>query len=219
MKAFIKKHKYNYIKKCLYDLNNAYNSSIDDNIIQATKSYINEKILNIFQDLSEEEKILLDITKINNPLYIDAYLAKLNEYVYGMPNITNVQLNKLFKKERKLKLPNMDAQDSKNVYLGWIDESTQKLFVAYNLNEKLTGMTCKITSSGSNNSHMCVLCNHIGRENDVAFVSAICKTPNSGEGAYKSIGFDICLDSQKCNDRISSIEKLEKILKEVNNIK
>ncbi|WP_315065980.1 FBP domain-containing protein [uncultured Clostridium sp.] len=219
MKAFIKKHKYNYIKKCLYDLNNAYNSSVDDNIIQATKLYINEKILNIFQDLSEEEKTLLDITKINNPLYIDAYLAKLDEYVYGMPKIPNAHINKLFKKEKKLKLPSIDVQDSKNVYLGWIDEPTQKLFVAYNMNEKLIGMTCKITNSASNNSHMCVLCNNIGRENDVAFVSAVCKTSNSGEGAYKSIGFDICLDSKKCNDRISSIEKLEKILKEVNNMK
>lgn len=87
------------------------------------------------------------------------------------------------------------------------------------MNEKLTGMACKITNPASNASHMCVLCNNIGRENAVAFVSAVCKTSNSGEGAYKSIGFDICLDSQKCNNRISSIEKLEKILKEVNNMK
>ena len=218
MKAFVKKHEYNYIRRCLNDLNNAFRSSIDVNIIEATKTYIHTKILNIFTNLSEEEKDLLDIIKINDPLYIDKYLIELNEYVYGMPNITNAQLSKLFKKEKKLKLPSPNAQDSKNVYLGWIDESIRKLFVAYNMNGKLTGMACKITNSSSNNTHMCTLCNHIGREDEVAFVSTICKTNNTGEGAYKSTGFHICLNSEKCNERIVAIEKLEKILKDVNNI-
>lgn len=219
MKAFIKKHEYNYIRKCLNDLNNAFKSCIDINIIEASKAYICKKILNIFTNLSEEEKELLDISEISDSLQIDKYLAKLSENVYGMPNITNAQVSKLFKKEKKLKLPNLNTQDSKNVYLGWIDESTKKLFVAYNMNGKLIGMTCRFTNSSSNNTHLCTLCNHVGRENEVVFVSAICKTANSGEGAYKSIGFDICLDSEKCNERIVSIEKLEKILKDVNNIK
>ena len=219
MKTFIRKHEYNYIKKCLNDLNNAYRGCADINIIEATKTYICGKILYIFSDLSEEERELLDITKINDPLYIDTYLAELNEYVYGMPNITNAQISKLFKKEKKLKLPNPNSQDSKNVYLGWIDESNRKLFVAYNINGKLIGMACKLINHSSNNTHICALCNRVGTENDVSFVSAICKTDNTGEGAYRSIGFDICLDSKKCNERIVSIEKLEKILKNVNNIK
>jgi hypothetical protein len=219
MNTFVKKHQYNYIKKCLNDLNNAFIGSSDPNIIEASKAYINKKILGIFIDLSQEEKELVDIIKIKEPLQIDKYLSDLNEYVFGMPNITNAQISKLFKKEKKLKLPKPDLQDSKNVYLGWIDEPTGKLFVAYNMNAKLVGMACRITNYNSNNTHMCSLCNHIGRENDVAFVSAICKTDNSGEGAYKSIGFDICLDSKKCNEQIVSTKKLEEILKEVNNIK
>ena len=80
-------------------------------------------------------------------------------------------------------------------------------------------MACRISNYGSNNTHICALCNHIGRENEVAVVSPICKTSNTGEEAYRSIGFDICLDSEKCNERIVDIEKLEKILKDVNNIK
>jgi len=79
-------------------------------------------------------------------------------------------------------------------------------------------LVCRI-SNPDPNSHICVLCNKVGKESEVAFVSPICKTSNSFDGAYKSIGFDICLDSRKCNDRIESVEKLEKILKEVNDIK
>lgn len=219
MNAFIKKYEYNYIKKCLHDLNNAFRFCVDINIIEATKSYIQDKILNVLSDLSEEEKKLLDITKITKSHHIDKYLAELNSYVYGMQNITNAQISRLFKKEKKFKLPSQDAQDSKNVYLGWIDNSIGKLFIAYNMNDIPLGMACRITNPDSNNSHICVLCNHIGRENEVAFVSSVCKTANTTEGAYRSIGFDICLNSEKCNERIVSIEKLEAILKNVNNIK
>lgn len=219
MKAFIKKHEYNYIRKLLKDLNNAYAFCVDINVIEATKANVQDKILHIFTNLPEEEKALLDISYINNPLNIDRYLVELNEYVYGMPNITNPQIVKLFKKEKKFKLPDLDSQDSKNVYLGWIDHSIRKLFVVYNMNDKFIGMSCRISNHELNNTHRCVLCNRVGDENEVISVSPICKTSNSGEGAYRSIGFDICLDSKKCNDRIVNTEKLEEILKDVNNIK
>lgn len=202
----------------MLDLNNAYRCSVDTNVIEATKAYICEKIISIFPDLSQEERALLDITKINNSLYIDTYLTELNKYVYGMPKVTNAQISKLFKKEKKLKLPNLNSQDSKNVYLGWFDESIRKLFIAYNINGKLVGMTCSLTNHNSNNTHICALCNHVSTKNEVTFVSAICKTDRTGEDAYRSMGFNICLDSKQCNERIVSIEKLEKILKDVNNI-
>lgn len=219
MRTFIKKHEYNYIRKRLYDLGSAFKNCVDTNIIVATKAHIQEKIVDLFTDLSEEERELLDISKITDPLYIDKYLADLNQYVYGMPNITNVQISKLFKKEKKIKFPDNIAEEQKRVYLGWIDNSVRKLFIAYNMKGNLMGMACRIPNYSSNNTHICSLCNHIGSENEVAFVSPVCKTSNTGESAYKSIGFDICLDSEKCNERIASTKKLEKILREVNNIK
>ncbi|QBD85942.1 elongation factor G-binding protein, partial [Clostridium tetani] len=123
MKAFIKKHEYNYIKKCLRDLNSAFVGCIDAKVVEVTKFYINNKILNLFTNLSEEEKNIVDIIKITDSSHIDNYLYNLNNYVYGIPSITKEQISKLFKKEKKLKLPNLDEYDSKNVYLGWIDES------------------------------------------------------------------------------------------------
>ncbi|WP_461207022.1 FusB/FusC family EF-G-binding protein [Clostridium sp. DL1XJH146] len=219
MKVFIKKHQYNSIEKCLFELNNAFRNCIDIKVIETTKAYTQEKILNIFENLSIEQKKLLDISKITDSLHIDNYLNTLDEYVYGMPNITNDQIIKLFKKEKKLKLPPKSAQDSKIVYLGWIDPSIKKLFIVYNLEDKFVGMACKIQNSKPSNNNICVLCNHIGPGNEVAFVSPICKTSNAGPDAYKSIGFYICLDSAKCNEQIVSVEKLEELLKKVNNIK
>jgi hypothetical protein len=219
MEAFIKKHEYNYIKKCLTDLNNAFTGCVDINIIEAAKANIQEKIFNTFTNLSEHQIGILDINKIKTPLHIDMYIIELDQYVYGMQNPTNAQLGRLFKKEKKLKMPSQDTQDQKNVYLGWIDDSTQKLYVAYNMGGQLIGMACRLSSYDSNVTRRCVLCNHIGRENDVAPVSPVCKTSNAGEGSYRSLGFNLCLDSSKCNDRIVSTKKLEEILKDVNNIK
>lgn len=219
MKPFIKKEDFNFIKKCITDLRGTLRNCTDPNIIETNKAYINEKILSRFSELSNEEKELIDINKITDPLHIDKYLEDLNEYVYGMTAIKSNEITKLFRKEKKLKIPNLDFENSKKVYLGWIDEGSRKLFIAYNLNGKLTGMACKIPSYNSSNNHICTLCTHIGNDTEVAFVSAICKTSNPEQGTYRSIGFDICLDSEKCNERITSTDKLEKLLKDVNNIK
>lgn len=217
MHAFIKKQEFNYIRKCLFDLNNAFRNCVDSNIVETTKLITQDKILNFFNNLSDEEKEILDISKINEPLQIDSYLKDLDKYVYGMSNVTKNELVKVFKKEKKLKLPNLDIEDLKLVYLGWIDEATNKLLIVYNVDDKLLGMACRLTLNSPKGANVCTLCNHIGSENEVAFVSPICK-PRS-EDDYKSLGFHICLNSEECNERITSTEKLENILKTVNRIK
>ena len=217
MDTFIKKQEYNYIKNCLFDLNNAFRNCVDNNIVETTKVIAQDKILAFFDNLSEEEKEILNISKVTDPLDISTYLKDLNQYVYGMPTITGSEINKVFKKEKKLKLPDLSIQDSKLVYLGWIDESTRKLLITYNMDGKLLGMACRLTSSKRNSTNICTLCNHIGSESEVAFVSPICKPQSQDD--YKSLGFYVCLNSLECNERITSTEKLEQLIKAVNRIK
>ena len=78
----------------------------------------------------------------------------MDQYVYGMPNITRNELIKVFKKEKKLKIPTLNIKDSKLVYLGWIDESTRKLLITYNMEGKLLGMACRLPNSTSNNTNI-----------------------------------------------------------------
>ena len=217
MDTFIKKQEYNYIKNCLFDLNNAFRNCIDPNIVETTKICTQDKILSFFSNLSEEQKEILNISKVTDPLDISTYLKDLNQYVYGMPTITGSEINKVFKKEKKLKLPDLSIQDSKLVYLGWINESTRKLLITYNMDGKLLGMACRLTSSKRNSTNICTLCNHIGPESEVAFVSPICKPQSQDD--YKSLGFYVCLNSLECNERITSTEKLEQLIKAVNRIK
>ena len=219
MNRFIKKHEFNYIKKCLSELNDAFINCKDSNIIAASKAYIQDKIWNKFSSLSDEEKELLNIDSITEPLHITNFTKKVYNYVYGMESLTTTQINKIFKKEKKLKAPILNYEDKKLVYLGWIDPAIKKLLIVYNYNGKPLGMACRLSEKNTNNTHICALCNHIGPQSEVNFVSPICKTYRTDPDAYKSLGFYVCIDSEKCNERITSTEKLEKIIKEVNNIK
>ena len=219
MEAFIKKQDFNFIKRYLSDFNNTLRGCLDKNIVETNRSYIQNKIYNQFADLSEEQKDILSINHIIDPIEIEPYLNNLETYVYGMPKISEAQIRKLFRKEKKLKMPSEDILNSMNVYLSWIDEATNKLFIVYNMNNKFMGMTCRLELHKTNNTHICSLCNNIGHENKVAFVTSLCKTDNSKYGTYKSIGFHICLDSNECNNLITSTDKLESLIKEVNNIK
>ena len=98
-KMFISKHKYNHIKKCLRDLNNTFRNCTDNQIIATHKASLQDTILNLFDNLSEEQTALLDILKITDSLSIDQYLADLEEYVYGIVVPTSSQIKKVFRKE------------------------------------------------------------------------------------------------------------------------
>ena len=133
MKEFIKKQQFNYIKRCLNDLNNAFRNCVDVNIVETTKLCCQDKIVSQFESLSLAQREILNIGKINEPLQIEPFLKAMDKYVYGMNKLTKADINKVFKKEKKLKLPDLDS-DAKVVYTGWIDESTKKLFIIYGAN-------------------------------------------------------------------------------------
>ena len=195
-------------------------SKITNILSKITKSYTvkytNGKIESVF--ISEKD-VTIQASNKGYCIYLKGgpiYLNDLNIYVFGMENITKNQLVKIFKKEKKLKIPNLDIKDKKLVYLGWIDEATKKLLITYNLNGNLLGMSCRLTESKPNSSNICTLCNHIGNSAEVGFVSPICKPKNQDD--YKSLGFYICLNSDECNERITSTEKLETLIKIVNRL-
>lgn len=217
MNPFIKKQEFNYINRLLIDLKQALNNCLDPKIIEATKMLVYQRIINIFPNLSEEEKNIFDFGKMEDSKDIVEYLERTRDYVYGLKTLTNAQICRLFKKEKKLKVPMLtDSQMTPLVYLGWRDEGIRKLYIAYEMNDKLVGMACDITINNSNHTHLCTLCNHMGEKNEVTFVSAVCKSNATDE--YRAIGFEICLDSKKCNERIVDVTRLEELLKKVNNI-
>lgn len=215
MEAFLKKEEYNYIKKRLKDLNNALRTCNDYRTRDASRDYIQDKILSHLSHLLPEQKKLLDITALKDSHDIDVFLNQLQPYIFTNPPITASEISKLFKKEKKLKLPSSEVLERPCVYLGWFDLATKKLFIVHRYHQQLLGMACRLTEAKNKQTNVCALCHHMGPKSKVAFVSPLCK----GNKNYRSIGFFACLDSAACNERITSTEKLEGLLKEVNNIK
>lgn len=216
MENFLRKHEYNYIKKQLCSLQKLMKGSPGSDVIKANKLHIEDNILNLFSDITNEQKNLFNIENLNDSNQIDDYLAELKNYLIASSKFSNAKISKIFKKEKKLKIPKLDSTDTTNTYLSWVDEGTRKLFVVYNLNDKTVGMACRIPNAEPNKPRICSICNRVSNSGEITFVSPICKTSKNN---YRSIGFNMCLDSKKCNNKITSLDKLEEVLKEVNNIK
>lgn len=216
MKNFIRKHEYNFIKKKLTTYKSTLKYCSDQNIINVTKLLYNEEIRSLFTNLTEEETQIVNIELLDTVEKVDFFLNKLKDHITGLEPITNQEIKKLFKKEKKLRLPKQDSWDDDLVYLSWTDESTKKLYIVYRLDNQLIGMVCRLQSESTGSSRVCKFCNYPGDSSEVAFVSPVCKGNSASE--YRSIGFTVCLDSQRCNDRMTSTKILESILKDVNNI-
>lgn len=209
MDAFIKKYQFNYIEKLMKQLENTFISCVDIEMIKASRAMIQEKIYFIFNELDEEKRELLSVEKIEGILQISRYIKKITPYVCGMPEVSKAQIRKLFKKEKKMKFPKLEnIEFSSLTYLGWRNLASNKLYIVYSMNDKLVGLTCRTISVKARGTNMCALCKRGGTSKDVGFVSVVSKSSEK----YKSLGFYVCMDSKKCNERITSISKLEEII-------
>lgn len=218
MEPFIEKYRFNYIKKRVFEVSSAITSSLDKNVVIASRAHNQDKIYGVFSQLSDEQKELLSIDRIIDTVSADQFLKKLEPFVLGISIPTNDSVARLFKKHKKIRIPDSFSEDVKRVYLGWIDGGTRKLMMIYEIDRKPFGMACRLPQVKSSSVNVCSLCHHIGSDEEVAFVSPVCKTEHLGPDAYKSIGFYLCLDSDACNERITSIDKLEDLFRKVNNI-
>lgn len=215
---FIPVIKYNFIKKCLGEISNALMNCVDGHIIETTKAYQQERIFSAFTDLTESQRALLNVSNIREGFQIEQFLKGLEPYIYGMDAISNETVSRLFRKEKKLKIPQDLDLNRKRAYLGWIDSGSRKLILIHKPGAEAFGMACRLPQVKAKTTNVCALCNRIGDETQVAFVSPVCKTAHLGPDAYKSLGFYICLDSEACNDRITSLDKLEELLSVMNNV-
>ncbi|BAU27240.1 treble-clef zinc-finger protein [Aneurinibacillus soli] len=140
------------------------------------------------------------------------YLGSLVPYLVEFPRVTEKQIKKLFPKNKKLKVPDLGTIDFHSLtYLGWIDISTNKLFIVYNLNGEIIGVEGKYTLT--NRKDMCSLCKGYG---EVALVSAISKARVSNSpDYYKAVGNYMCINSHECNKNITDVTDLERFIQNV----
>lgn len=210
MNAFIRSDQYNFIKSQAYILVNGHATANDKGVIAALKSLAIEKVLHLFEDLTDEQKELMDmILMIDNREDAESFLHKLSPYVIPFHEVTQQTLKKLFPKAKKLKLPKMEEINMKETsYLSWIDAGTNRKLIIIRNNNKFVGV--QGTFQSINKKGICSLCH---KHEEVGMFLVEIKGDVSGTFVKK--GNYICRDSTVCNCNITSLDKLHDFIERV----
>jgi Elongation factor G-binding protein, N-terminal/FBP C-terminal treble-clef zinc-finger len=210
---FIRNHHYNLIKKQVGQLQHACNNGADPKVIEAVEFNALSHILDSFPETTDSQKHTLEqFVGLRKTEEFQQYMFSLEPYLEEFSQVTGKQITKLFPKNKKMKIRDLNAMDRRKIsYLGWVDIATQKLFLVYHLNGQTVGVQGRYTPA---NKGVCFLCNGI---RDVSLFSAITKSKpaNASPDYYKAIGNYMCVDSHTCNQKITDVRVLEKFLQEV----
>jgi len=152
--------------------------------------------------------MLQQISTFETQYDFQKYLSGLESYIDPFPQITPKQVQKLFPKNKKLKVPDLSAIDFRYMtYLSWIDIATNKLFIVYPFEGQFIGIEGRITPT--NKKGYCLFCN---RQQQLAFFMVKTKLAKSSPDDYSSIGQYVCIDSDECNHSITDIASLERFI-------
>ncbi|SDO10442.1 FBP C-terminal treble-clef zinc-finger [Psychrobacillus sp. OK028] len=212
MNPFIRSNQYNFIKKQTQVLVNGHATVNDQEVLNALRALSLEKVLWLFEEASEDQKNLLNpMVDIKEKLEAEDFLEILKPYVIPFKEISEAAIKKIFPKAKKLKIPSLENIDFKEIsYLGWLDKGSNKKFLIIEYKNKLVGISGGYKDS--NKKGICALCNRI--EEIGMFTSSV---KGLTQDAFITRGNYICRDSQKCNENIVSLDKLNNFVELIEN--
>ncbi|WP_440858410.1 FusB/FusC family EF-G-binding protein [Staphylococcus shinii] len=195
-------YQFNYIKEHVAHLINVYNSVNDLNTITSIQEATREQILNTFQKV--DSHIQLEVEKLMNyqlsKMQAEKILSTLQGYVLPFEHPSKKQVDKVFRKVKKLKTPLISNEVLlESTFIGWNDvASNRKYIIYYNDFGKLDGFYGDI--SNQTVKGFCSICN---KESRVTLFMR--KTRTTSDGQYTKKGDYICFDSTVCNQQISDL--------------
>ena len=198
----IQPYEYNYVKKQITNLIDIYKTVNDKQTIMTSQELTTLSIKPILGDeLHEQIRIAyLDVTLTNAKA--TKIFDTLKEFVVPYKESSDKQIEKSFKKVKKLKFPDLSHYDLKETnYLAWDDIGTQRKYINFYSNNKLVGFYGVMSPIVIKN--VCAICHNI--DNVAMFMST---TKSSGDGTYTKKGNYICKDSIKCNQQMTSLNYL-----------
>lgn len=208
MEAKIYPHQYFALKKQVNDLINTYQSVSDMKTVATMQTLILEKIDAIFPErLAEVEatkQYVLDTTlsKARAEVYFDG----LKEIVIPFVEPSPKQVEKVFRKVKKLHVPSLEKLDlTEFSYIGWNDSGSQRKYLMLYQEQKLTGIYGSFSPKVLKN--VCSICHQIS---NVALFLATTKA--GGDGTYTKKGNYICVDSQQCNRQLFDLAPLHEFV-------
>ncbi|MFU1796227.1 FusB/FusC family EF-G-binding protein [Paenibacillus azoreducens] len=203
---FIRNHQYNVIKTQTEFLLKTLRTVADRKVLETVRFRAAANIVEAFDGLTKDQQQMLEqITTFETAYDFQRYLSALEPYLEPYPPITLKQIQKLFPKHKKLKVPDLQSIDFRYVtYLSWVDIATGRLFIVYPFEGQFIGIEGRITPT--NKKGYCLFCN---RHQELAFFTVRTKASLDN---YSSIGQYVCMESHGCNQGITNTEALEKFI-------
>ncbi|MEK4980067.1 FusB/FusC family EF-G-binding protein [Bacillus sp. FSL K6-6540] len=207
--TFIRNHQFNVIKKQSEFLLKTLRTVADRRVLETVRFSSVANIMDAFPSLTEDQKRMLgQVSTFEKAEDFERYLNDLEPYLESFPTITPKQIQKLFPKNKKLKLPDLTSIDFRYVtYLGWVDIASNRLFIVYPFEERFIGIEGRITPT--NKKGYCLFCN---RHQELASFSVKTKPSGASADNLSAISHYVCLDSQGCNHSITDTAALEKFI-------
>ncbi|MDA9471189.1 FusB/FusC family EF-G-binding protein [Enterococcus sp. 5H] len=211
MNKKIQPYQFNFIRKQGHILLQAHLSVNDKQTIKTLQAIVLEKINNQFVENNAEIQPLLDgfLEAATSKPRLEQFLEVLKEEVIPFDPPSKQQLTKLFKKTKKLKIPDWDTMDLRDyTFYSWNDSGKQQKFIIASIDGQLVGV--QGTISPTTQKGICPLCHETSEVS--LFMS---KVKESGDGLYTKRGNYICYDSDKCNHNIERTDELNDFIQNV----
>lgn len=128
-----------------------------------------------------------------------------------MQALTRETLKKLFKKVKKLHLPDeLEKVDfSKLKYYSWPDESSQRIYIVTDYKAATSGIKLEFIKSGSGPLRLgfCEFCHKHRKSHEVLFVATQTRRKPKNIN-YRSRGTWICADYRQCNKDLKNPDRV-----------
>ncbi|MCT1902363.1 FusB/FusC family EF-G-binding protein [Oceanobacillus sojae] len=209
IEPFLTVANYRFIEQQTDKIIRALATTKDKNVILAVRGIVKSELIDSFTWSDEEEKIIQPLIDINERAEGEVFLEKLKPYIIPFKAVEASKLKSLFKKEKKLKLPNLEETDFQQIsYLAWDDPGKLRRYIVVEQNESFKAL--KGTFILPATQGICALCN---QHTEVVRLTTSVK----GEvpGTFTKHYNYICADSHLCNQHVTDIEKVRAFLDRV----
>lgn len=210
MEPFIKNYQYNFIIKQAKNISRAAHSVNDQDVKHTFVYSALNKVLELFPNLNaEQEKLLSEIVNLDSEIAVDSYKEKLLSFCLPFIPLTDAKIKKLFRKVKKLNYPVLSEEQMKNLtYYSWNDAGSGQKFIIKEVDGKLVGVHGRFIPS--NKKGICHFCH---QHSNVGLLTVNINFKGASMN-YKALGNYFCVDSTKCNQEITDIEKIDDFLRE-----
>lgn len=193
---------YRLLTRQITKLLNALSTSKDKDVIAAVKGLIETDLRAALPQTDQTDTIVHQLHQVTDRTDADLFLHAVKSYVIPFKAPTAEDLKKLFKKEKRLRIPPLQSYDWKEVtYLSWKDGGTHRQYFVIEQEGKwktLQGVTKVDTLKG-----VCRICRQHTLVN--LFTATV---RGKTEDTFMSYSHYICEDPAVCNSNLDNAEQI-----------